>query len=153
LAQDAFRRTAQYDGAIAAYLASDSATGRPAAPDEAFPSTLGLQGERVLTLRYGETPHQAAAFYRQDGAPAVGLGSMRQLHGPELGYNNLLDFSAALSLLLEFDRPAAVVIKHTNPCGAALGDTVGVAMLRAKASDPGSIYGGVARVPPALAAG
>src|SRR4029434_542277 len=69
-----------------------------------------------------------------------------QLHGPELGYNNLLDFSAALSLLLEFERPAAGGIKHTNPCGAALGDTVGAAMLRAKASDPVSIYGGIVGV-------
>ena len=68
---------------------------------------------------------------------------MKQLHGPELGYNNLLDFSAALSLLLEFAEPAAVVIKHTNPCGAAVGDTVGAAMVRAKASDPVSIYGGI----------
>jgi phosphoribosylaminoimidazolecarboxamide formyltransferase / IMP cyclohydrolase len=145
LAQDAFRRTAQYDGAIAAYLVRDSA---PEAvwQDDAFPATLSLEGERALMLRYGENPHQAAAFYRQDGAPAVGLGSMRQLHGPELGYNNLLDFSAALSLLLEFERPAAVVIKHTNPCGAALGDTVGAAMLRAKASDPVSIYGGIVGV-------
>jgi len=146
LARDAFRRTAQYDGAIAAYLASGSSTEGPAALDEAFPAALRLEAKRALTLRYGENPHQAAAFYRQDGAPAVGLGSMRQLHGPELGYNNLLDFSAALSLLLEFDRPAAVVIKHTNPCGTALGDTVGVAMLRAKASDPVSIYGGIVGV-------
>jgi len=146
LAQDAFRRTAQYDGAIAAYLATDSAPEGTGAPGEAFPAALRLEGERALTLRYGENPHQAAAFYRQAAAPAVGLGSMRQLHGPELGYNNLLDFSAALSLLLEFDRPAAVVIKHTNPCGAALGDTVGAAMLRAKASDPVSIYGGIVGV-------
>jgi phosphoribosylaminoimidazolecarboxamide formyltransferase / IMP cyclohydrolase len=145
LAQDAFRRTAQYDGSIAAYLVRDSAP-EAVSQDDAFPATLSLEGERALTLRYGENPHQAAAFYRQDGAPAVGLGSMRQLHGPELGYNNLLDFSAALSLLLEFERPAAVVIKHTNPCGAALGDTVGTAMLRAKASDPVSIYGGIVGV-------
>jgi phosphoribosylaminoimidazolecarboxamide formyltransferase / IMP cyclohydrolase len=71
---------------------------------------------------------------------------MKQRHGPELGYNNVLDFSAALSLLLEFDEPAAVVIKHTNPCGAALGPSVGVAMERAKASDPVSIYGGIVGV-------
>jgi phosphoribosylaminoimidazolecarboxamide formyltransferase / IMP cyclohydrolase len=146
LAQDAFRRTAQYDGAIAAYLAADLSPEQAGALDAEFPATLRLEGERALTLRYGENPHQAAAFYRQAGAPAVGLGRMRQRHGPELGYNNLLDFSAALSLLLEFDRAAAVVIKHTNPCGAALGDTVGAAMLRAKASDPVSIYGGIVGV-------
>jgi phosphoribosylaminoimidazolecarboxamide formyltransferase/IMP cyclohydrolase len=71
---------------------------------------------------------------------------MKQLHGPELGYNNVLDFSAALGLLLEFDEPAAVVIKHTNPCGTALGRTVGEAMERAKACDPVSIYGGIVGV-------
>src|SRR5205807_101049 len=83
--------------------------------------------------------HQSAAFYRLAGGPAIGLAAMRQRHGPELGYNNLLDFSAALGLLLEFDEPAAVVIKHTNPCGAALGPTGGAAMQKAKASDPISI--------------
>jgi phosphoribosylaminoimidazolecarboxamide formyltransferase/IMP cyclohydrolase len=107
---------------------------------------LRIEGEKVLALKYGENPHQTAAFYRVRGAPEVGLAGMNQLHGPELGYNNLLDFSAALALLLEFDEPAAVVIKHTNPCGVALGSTVGAAMARAKASDPVSIYGGIVGV-------
>ena len=100
----------------------------------------------MLPLRYGENPHQEAAFYRQVGAPSVGLATMKQLHGPELGYNNLLDFSAALSLLLEFEEPAAVVIKHTNPCGVSRAATVGAAMVLAKASDPVSIYGGIVGV-------
>ena len=99
-----------------------------------------------MSLRYGENPHQAAAFYRPAGVAPFGLGAMRQLHGPELGYNNLLDFSEALSLLLEFAEPAAVAIKHTNPCGAAVGQTVGAAMAKAKASDPISIYGGIVGV-------
>ena len=162
LAQEAFRRTAQYDAAIAAYLASagDSVSvpglapldgaGEAGARDEMFPAVLRFDAERALPLRYGENPHQTAAFYRQVGGPSVGLGCMKQLHGPELGYNNLLDFSAALSLLLEFEEPAAVVIKHTNPCGAALGDTVGAAIVRAKASDPVSIYGGIVGVNRAL---
>jgi phosphoribosylaminoimidazolecarboxamide formyltransferase/IMP cyclohydrolase len=142
LAHEAFRRTAQYDAAIAAYLAG-----------EGSPAHRRIDLERELTLRYGENPHQEAAFYRPlDGTP-FGLARMRQLHGPELGYNNLLDFSAALGLLLEFDDPAAVVIKHTNPCGAALGDTVGAAMARAKASDPVSIYGGIVGVNRTLDAG
>jgi phosphoribosylaminoimidazolecarboxamide formyltransferase/IMP cyclohydrolase len=111
-----------------------------------FPTQLRVEAERALPLRYGENPHQAAAFYRITGGPAIGLGAMRQRHGPELGYNNLLDFSAALALLLEFEDPAAVVIKHTNPCGAAVGDTVGAAMAKAKASDPVSIYGGIVGV-------
>ena len=145
LAQEAFRRTAQYDAAIAAWMRSPRAVpAAPAAPDE-LPHPLRLEAERALTLRYGENPHQAGAFYRTPG-PAVGLGAMRQLHGPELGYNNLLDFSAALGLLLELEGPAAVVIKHTNPCGVALGPTVGAAMEKAKACDPVSIYGGIVGV-------
>ena len=142
LAREAFRRTAQYDAAIAAYLSASES----GAASDLFPPTLKLDAERALSLRYGENPHQEAAFYRQLGAPPVGLATMKQLHGPELGYNNLLDFSAALSLLLEFDDPAAVVIKHMNPCGAARAATVGAAMALAKASDPVSIYGGIVGV-------
>ena len=111
-----------------------------------FPVALTLRAERALSLKYGENPHQAAAFYQIASAPAIGLAAMKQLHGPELGYNNLLDFSAALALLLEFDEPAAVVVKHTNPCGAARAATVGAAMALAKASDPVSIYGGIVGV-------
>ena len=147
LAQEAFRRTAQYDAAIASYLSGSGASGSDAtARNELFPAALRFEAERALSLRYGENPHQEAAFYRQIGAPPVGLATMKQLHGPELGYNNLLDFSAALALLLEFDEPAAVVIKHTNPCGAAVAASVGAAMERAKASDPVSIYGGIVGV-------
>ncbi len=146
LAQEAFRRTAQYDAAIAAYLRSPGTTGAaPAAADE-LPGRLRLDATRALALRYGENPHQSAAFYTPLDDPRTGLAAMRQLHGPELGYNNLLDFSAALGLLLEFEGPAAVVIKHTNPCGVALGATVGDAMARAKACDPVSIYGGIVGV-------
>jgi phosphoribosylaminoimidazolecarboxamide formyltransferase/IMP cyclohydrolase len=115
-------------------------------PQRAVPGAAQVRAERVLPLRYGENPHQEAAFYRQVGAPSVGLATMKQLHGPELGYNNLLDFSAALSLLLEFEEPAAVVIKHTNPCGVSRAATVGAAIVLAKASDPVSIYGGIVGV-------
>ena len=140
LAREAFVRTAAYDTAISKYLA-----GVEAAAGDPFPERVSLDLRKALGLRYGENPHQSAAFYRPDG-PLVGLGAMRQLHGPELGYNNILDFSAALGLLLEFDDPAAVVIKHTNPCGVARGENVGAAMVRAKASDPVSIYGGIVGV-------
>jgi phosphoribosylaminoimidazolecarboxamide formyltransferase/IMP cyclohydrolase len=119
LAREAFARTAQYDRAIAQYLSGAAVSGSE------FPESLRLEGERAVSLKYGENPHQAAAFYRVAGAPAIGLAAAKQLHGPELGYNNVLDFSAALGLVLEFDDPAAVVIKHTNPCGAALGPDVG----------------------------
>ena len=173
LAQEAFVRTAQYDAAIAAWLRSPSEVGGPlrlpptppsSAPrDRAFgsigsahtvgnepaseyPAAQSLELQRELSLKYGENPHQTAAFYRVVGAPPVGLAGMKQLHGPELGYNNVLDFSAALGLLLEFEQPAAVVIKHTNPCGTALAATVGEAMVRAKACDPVSIYGGIVGV-------
>jgi phosphoribosylaminoimidazolecarboxamide formyltransferase/IMP cyclohydrolase len=146
LAQEAFRRTAQYDAAIAAYLSSEGASSEAGTQREAFPVAFGLSLHRTLSLRYGENPHQTAAFYQTLGGPAIGLAGMKQLHGPELGYNNVLDFSAALGLLLEFDEPAAVVIKHTNPCGAALGASVGEAVARAKACDPVSIYGGIVGV-------
>jgi phosphoribosylaminoimidazolecarboxamide formyltransferase / IMP cyclohydrolase len=162
LAREAFRRTAQYDAAIAVYLrdaaerseslarsgSEPAGLGAGSHPHDpaAFPQVLRLEAQREMTLRYGENPHQRAAFYRPVGAPPVGLAGMKQLHGPELGYNNVLDFSAALGLLLEFDEPAAVVIKHTNPCGTALGRTVGEAMARAKACDPVSIYGGIVGV-------
>jgi phosphoribosylaminoimidazolecarboxamide formyltransferase/IMP cyclohydrolase len=147
LAREAFRRTAQYDAAIAAYLRSPTATGRPATGTEsAFPALLRLEAELVQPLRYGENPHQAAAFYRFLGVPRLGVSAARQLHGPELSYNNLLDLSAALGLLLEFADPTAVVIKHTNPCGAATGSTAAEAMRKAKASDPVSIYGGIVGV-------
>jgi phosphoribosylaminoimidazolecarboxamide formyltransferase/IMP cyclohydrolase len=162
LAQEAFRRTAQYDAAIAAWLRSSEVGGPPRLPptppssrvDRAegsigsadYPSEQTLDLQRELNLKYGENPHLTAAFYRLVGAPPVGLAAMKELHGPELGYNNVLDFSAALALLLEFDDPAAVVIKHTNPCGVARGGTVGEAMVRAKACDPVSIYGGIVGV-------
>ena len=148
LAQEAFRRTAQYDAAIAAYLRDPGARGAaPAAgaDDTLLPARLRVDAERVQGLRYGENPHQSAAFYRPAGAP-LGLAAARQLHGPELSYNNLLDWSAALGLLLEWDDPAAVVIKHTNPCGVAVGGSVGEAMRRAKQCDPVSIYGGIVGV-------
>ena len=145
LAFEAFRRTAQYDAAIAAYLRDPGAVGRAAAPTSGFPERLSVEGVRVQSLRYGENPHQTAAFYRP-AEGALGLSAATQLHGPELSYNNLLDWSAALSLLLEFDDPAAVVIKHTNPCGVALGQSAGEAIRKAKASDPVSIYGGIVGV-------
>ncbi len=149
LAFEAFRRTAQYDAAIAAYLREPAATGWTPADAPAgggrFAERLQLEAALVQVLRYGENPHQSAAFYRLGGAP-LGLGAATQLHGPELSYNNLLDWSAALGLLLEFDDPAAVVIKHTNPCGVAIGRNAGEAVRKAKGCDPVSIYGGIVGV-------
>jgi phosphoribosylaminoimidazolecarboxamide formyltransferase/IMP cyclohydrolase len=171
LAREAFERTARYDAAIAQFFGSVggyaplptgrgslSAAADPASPQQQdrageagarsgnFLERVSMELERAQLLKYGENPHQAAAFYRAVGAPAVGLSAMKQVLGPELGYNNLLDFSAALALVLEFEEPAAVVIKHTNPCGAAVGATVSAALGKAKASDPVSIYGGIVGV-------
>jgi phosphoribosylaminoimidazolecarboxamide formyltransferase/IMP cyclohydrolase len=137
LAREAFQRTSEYDRSIAGYLGAENAAGS---------ERLRLEAALVSSLRYGENPHQGAAFYRRPDEPRWGLGAIEPLHGPELSYNNLLDFSAAVGLLAEFAEPAAVVIKHTNPCGAAVGATVGQAMVRAKASDPVSIYGGIVGV-------
>jgi phosphoribosylaminoimidazolecarboxamide formyltransferase/IMP cyclohydrolase len=146
LAQEAFRRTAEYDAAIAAFLAGGRETSTLGEEPSTFPDSLSVEATRVGQLRYGENPHQSAAFYREVGQGPWGLAALEQLHGPELSYNNLLDFSAALALLVEFETPAAVVIKHTNPCGVALGPSVGEAMAKAKASDPVSIYGGIVGV-------
>jgi len=162
LALEAFRRTAQYDAAIATWLRGIGSDGLPAGPSGLsepgrpgdrerlvrFPPRVSLDAERVTALRYGENPHQAAAFYRvvSPAEAPWGVGAVRQLHGPELSYNNLLDLSGALGLLLEFEEPAAVAIKHTNPCGVATALDVVTAFERARASDPVSIYGGIVGV-------
>jgi phosphoribosylaminoimidazolecarboxamide formyltransferase/IMP cyclohydrolase len=149
LALEGFRRTAQYDAAITTWLRAPGPSATPATADPLrFPPAIRLEVERVMALRYGENPHQQAAFYRPLGTVLgiSGLGALRQLHGPELSYNNLLDLAAALGLLQEFAEPAAVVVKHTNPCGAAVGADVGAAFERARVSDPVSIYGGIVGV-------
>jgi len=146
LALEAFRRTAQYDAAIAAWLRAPAPAAVPVAGDALrFPPIVHIDAERVDALRYGENPHQRAAFYRPIGSllGTGGLATLRHLHGPELSYNNLLDLAGALGLLVELAEPAAVVVKHTNPCGAAVGPDVVTAFERARASDPVSIYGGI----------
>ncbi len=136
LAADAFARTAAYDRAISAYFARRSAA-------EEWPAVLDLRFERKLALRYGENPHQNAAFYVEPGVQHACVGSAEQLHGKELSYNNLLDLDSAFNLVREFDTPAAVVIKHNNPCGAAAADTLVEAFKKAHEGDPLSAYGGV----------
>ncbi|HTE56577.1 MAG TPA: bifunctional phosphoribosylaminoimidazolecarboxamide formyltransferase/IMP cyclohydrolase [Kofleriaceae bacterium] len=148
LACKAFAHTAAYDGAIAAYLTSLGGEGR--AP---FPATLTLQWERVAELRYGENPHQSAAFYRDSRSPLAGvsrrptLAGADVLQGKTLSYNNILDCDAALALCLEFAEPTAVIIKHTNPCGVA-SDRGGVAAAYrlARETDPVSAFGGIVAV-------
>ncbi|WP_018260593.1 bifunctional phosphoribosylaminoimidazolecarboxamide formyltransferase/IMP cyclohydrolase [Methylobacterium sp. WSM2598] len=141
LAQKAFARTASYDAAIATWLEGEYAADLPGAP--AF---RALGGTLAQGLRYGENPHQKAAFYRTAGAARPGVATARQLQGKELSYNNLNDTDAAFECVSEFDpaRTAAVVIvKHANPCGVAEGGTLLAAYERALACDPVSAFGGI----------
>jgi len=136
LAAAAFARVAAYDEAISRYFAGQ-------AGPEQFPHRLNLSFERRLPLRYGENPHQQAAFYVDPGCRYACVATAKALHGKELSYNNLLDLDSALNLVREFAEPAAVVIKHNNPCGAALGSTLEEAFRKAYEGDPLSAYGGV----------
>jgi len=154
LAAKAFARTAAYDAAVAGWFAATAPAPEargPAAvrpPDEhqdgQFPEQLTFTGRLRQRLRYGENPHQAAAFYGVEGAPAWGLAAAVQLAGKELSYNNLLDADAVLALVAEYaDRPFAAIVKHTNPCGAAFADTLEDAYAAALDGDPVSAFGGV----------
>lgn len=135
LASKVFFYTSDYDRAIFSYL---NARGGSA---EKFPASLSLQFEKVQSLRYGENPHQQAAFYRD----LQSEGKMpKQLWGKEMSYNNFLDTDSAFGLVKEFQEPAAVIVKHNNPCGVATGSTLAEAYRKAKATDPVSAFGGVA---------
>jgi phosphoribosylaminoimidazolecarboxamide formyltransferase/IMP cyclohydrolase len=133
LAAQAFAHTAAYEAAIATWFNAR----------EAFPESLVLSLEKVLELSYGENPHQRAAYYAERGVRRHLLSRVEQLHGKELSFNNLNDFSGARSLAREFEVPVCVIVKHANPCGAAVGATIEEAYDKALASDPTSAYGGV----------
>jgi phosphoribosylaminoimidazolecarboxamide formyltransferase/IMP cyclohydrolase len=149
LAAKAFAHTAAYDGAVAAYLSSlgdpnpAEATAAPAR--DPYPRYLTLAFERAYPLRYGENPHQSGAFYRERGAPAGSLALAESLGagGKELSFNNLVDVDAALEAVREHAQPAAVVVKHTNPCGVAVADTLEAAYRAAREADPVSAFGGI----------
>ena len=134
LAAKAFARTAAYDAAIATWLAHAS--------DETFPERLLVAGTRRQLLRYGENPHQRAAFYATGPTP-IGLAAATQVQGKELSFNNLNDTDAALALVAELAEPAVVIVKHANPCGVALGRDVADAYRKALACDPVSAFGGI----------
>lgn len=139
LALEAFQHTAQYDAAISHYL-SDAFGADP------FSGEIAFGGQKIQELRYGENPHQKAAFYRS-GIPASGtVANAKQLHGKELSYNNIVDVDAAWQLVNEFVQPAAVIIKHTNPCGTAIGETLAEAYHRAYEADSVSAFGGIIAV-------
>jgi phosphoribosylaminoimidazolecarboxamide formyltransferase / IMP cyclohydrolase len=138
LAGKAFACTARYDAAIATWFAARNYEG--------FPPTWNDAYEKVSDLRYGENPHQQAAFYARVGAPTHLLEGVRQLHGKELSFNNLLDLSSARELVEDFDTAACAIVKHNNPCGCAVGESGQVAYERAFRCDPQSAYGGVIAV-------
>ena len=137
LARKAFALTSSYDAAIAEWMGA----GEPAS----FPDAIVLSGRLAERLRYGENPHQAAAFYRTvDTRP--GVATARQLHGKELSYNNYGDADAAFELVGEFSSPAVAIVKHANPCGAAVGSSLREAWDKALACDPVSAFGGIVAV-------
>ena len=143
LAAEAFATTAAYEAAIARWFGDV----------ETFPETLALAFTKVADLRYGENPHQRAAYYSEDGARVHLLSRVEQLHGKELSLINLLDLSAARLILREFTLPACVIVKHANPCGAAVAATIEEAYERALASDPVSAFGMVCAVNRPVSAG
>src|SRR5262245_4561264 len=142
LARKAFAYTGSYDTAIASTLktviADDDGFRRETGSE---PEMMNLALRKIRDLRYGENPHQHAAWYAED--PPVALGAAKVLQGKELSYTNLLDLDAAARIVLEFDEPAAVVIKHTNPCGAAIGSSATDAYVRAREADPLAAFGGI----------
>jgi phosphoribosylaminoimidazolecarboxamide formyltransferase/IMP cyclohydrolase len=141
LAAKAFAHTSAYDGAITGYLSRQA----PDGTQERYPRNLSLSFERAYTLRYGENPHQTGAFYSERNAPAgsVALAESLGAGGKELSFNNLVDVDAALEAVREFEMPAAVVVKHTNPCGVATACTLAEAYKIAREADATSAFGGI----------
>ncbi len=140
LAVKTFEHTARYDGAIANYLGAIAADGGR----RDFPRTFNCQFRQVQTMRYGENPHQKAAFFIEHELEEASVATARQLQGKELSYNNIADTDAALECVKQFDEgPACVIVKHANPCGVALGDSLLEAYDRAYATDPESAFGGI----------
>lgn len=140
LAVKAFEHTARYDGMIANYLGSIIENGKA----EGFPRTFNLQFNKSQAMRYGENPHQQAAFYVTHNATEACVATATQLQGKELSYNNISDTDAALECIKQFDAaPACVIVKHANPCGVAYGDSLLEAYERAYQTDPESAFGGI----------
>jgi phosphoribosylaminoimidazolecarboxamide formyltransferase/IMP cyclohydrolase len=139
LACKAFSHTAAYDGAISNYLTAIEADGSRTA----FPRQLNLSLHKLQDLRYGENPHQSAAFYAELEPVPGALAAFRQLQGKELSYNNIADADAAWECVKTFDAPACVIVKHANPCGVAVAATLAEAYRRAFSTDPASAFGGI----------
>ncbi|MBF0308313.1 MAG: bifunctional phosphoribosylaminoimidazolecarboxamide formyltransferase/IMP cyclohydrolase [Magnetococcales bacterium] len=139
LARKAFTRTAAYDAAISNWLCSLDENGTP----DLFPSSVTLQFRKSQEMRYGENPHQRAAFYVQPKASGSVVAGAKQLQGKELSFNNINDANGALELVKEFSEAAVVIVKHTNPCGVAQNPDILEAYRRARAADPVSAFGGI----------
>jgi len=140
LARKAFQLTARYDAAISNYLGSISEEGTK----KMFPDTFTVQFVKAQDLRYGENPHQHAAFYRETDQPVSAISGARQLQGKELSYNNIMDSDAAWQIVSDFDLPASVIVKHANPCGAATSESdIATAYIKSRETDPLSAFGGI----------
>jgi len=142
LAKKVFAHTAQYDGSITNYFTS-LGQDKQHATRSAFPATLNLHFEKVQEMRYGENPHQLAAFYRDTAPPIGSLARYKQLQGKELSYNNIADADAAWECVKTFAETACVIIKHANPCGVAVGTSPLEAYSKALQTDPTSAFGGI----------
>ncbi len=142
LSKKTFAHTAQYDGAIANYMSSLKVD-KKHQNRQTYPEILNLQFEKVQDMRYGENPHQSAAFYRERNIAPGTLASYRQLQGKELSYNNISDADAAWECVKNFDEPACVIIKHANPCGVATGKDLLEEYQKALQTDPEAAFGGI----------
>ncbi|MBX5461084.1 MAG: bifunctional phosphoribosylaminoimidazolecarboxamide formyltransferase/IMP cyclohydrolase [Steroidobacteraceae bacterium] len=138
LAAKAFAHTARYDTMVSSYLLA-----RHAVPQERFPATLPLVFEKVQDLRYGENPHQQAAFYRELSARGAGVATARFVQGRDLSFNNIADADTAIECVRQFDEPACVIVKHANPCGVCVAASVPEAYDGAYRTDPTSAFGGI----------
>lgn len=138
LAKKVFTHTAKYDGAISSYLSRVTNEGL-----QNYPEVLNLQYEKVQECRYGENPHQSAAFYKEKDIAIACVSSARKIQGKELSYNNFLDTDSCFRIVLEFEEPSAVIVKHNNPCGVAVSDKLKDAYVLARECDPVSAFGGI----------
>ena len=142
LAVEVFKLTADYDKIISNFL-TGSRSGAGQDQKENFPDEVQLTYQKIQDLRYGENPHQKAAFYKDEILSQTGVTTARQFHGKELSFNNIIDLNAAIEIVKEFDEPMAAIVKHTNPCGAAVGKTLVEAYKKALECDPMSAFGSI----------
>jgi phosphoribosylaminoimidazolecarboxamide formyltransferase / IMP cyclohydrolase len=143
LAAAVFKKTARYDGAIADYLISAQENDGASGNDKTLPGSIDIHLDKVFDLRYGENPHQRGAFYHVSGDRRAWLSRSSQIQGKELSFNNILDLTSTLDMARAFEAPAACVVKHNNPCGAATGDTPAEAFINALDCDRLSAFGGI----------